>query len=279
MVKLITVATHLESYMPWLIKSCLQHNTQLTILGWQQKWLGFKWKYQLIINYINCINDEELICFVDAYDVILLRPLDEIEKYYDKIGKEIIISSENVVSNLMETLFGQIKNNYFSLCDKKRVNSGLYISKCKYLKKILRDLLNNYDKPEYHNDDQIMITKHCNINKNIYYVDTKFEIFLTIFNPMFSGKNNKLKIKNQQLYYDNHKPFFIHGNGNTKLDDIILELGYHIDPKTIYNNNIHNIKTVMLKKLPLYTYLYFKPYFVEIITIILIFFMLYQSHK
>ena len=276
MVKLITVATHNELYMPWLIKSCQRYNTQITILGWEQKWLGFKWRYELMIDYLNCIDENEIICFIDAYDVLLLRPLDELEEIYNKIGKKIIISSENVVNNLIEFVFGQLKNSYFSLCDKKRVNAGLYVSKAKYLKDILNDLLNNYDKPEYHNDDQIMITKHCNNNKDLYYIDTKFEIFLTIFNPMFSGKNNKIKIKNQQLYYGDYRPFFIHGNGNTRLDDIILELGYDMNNKSIKDTKIHNINTVLLKKIPTYTYLYLKPYFVEIIFIVILLILLYR---
>ena len=279
MVKLLTVATHAESYMQWLIKSCQKYNTQLTILGWKQKWMGFKWKYELMIDYLNCIDENEIICFIDAYDVLLLRPFEEIEQIYNELGKKIIISSEHVISNLIEFMFGYVKNDYFSLCDNKRINSGLYLSKCKYLKKILKDILENYDKPEYNNDDQIMITKHCINNQDLYYIDTEFKIFLTVFNPMFSGKDKKIKIKNQQLYYGDHRPFFIHGNGNTCLDDIISELGYDLNKKEIIQNKIHNVRTVMLKKMPMYTYLYIKSYIVDIILIIVLILLIYQIYK
>ena len=46
MVKLVTVATHSESYFPWLKESCVRYNTNLEILGWGEKWQGYHrgWK-------------------------------------------------------------------------------------------------------------------------------------------------------------------------------------------------------------------------------------------
>ena len=34
MVKLVTVATHSKSYLPWLEESCRRYNVELIKLGW-----------------------------------------------------------------------------------------------------------------------------------------------------------------------------------------------------------------------------------------------------
>ena len=52
-----------------------------------------------MIDFLKNIDCNELVCFVDAYDVILLRSLNNIENYYINIikmtNKKIIISQSN----------------------------------------------------------------------------------------------------------------------------------------------------------------------------------------
>ena len=52
MVRLVNVATHSESYFPWLQESCKRYNTNLEILGWGEKWQGYSWKFTLMLNYL-----------------------------------------------------------------------------------------------------------------------------------------------------------------------------------------------------------------------------------
>jgi hypothetical protein len=278
MIRLVTVATHNEGYMSWLIKSCKRHNVKLNVLGWGKKWKNFTQKFELIMDFLNECNDNDLICFIDAYDVILLRPIDELEQIYNKIDKDIIISSENV-NETVDFFWGKLRDDYFSLCKNNRINSGLYISKACKLKEILKEILLNYNVLNNNNDDQKMITKHCENNKNMYHIDTNNEIFLTIFNPMFNEKNNKIKIIDQKLFYENNQPFFIHGNGNTRLDDIILKLEYDMDNKSITDTIIHNVKTVLIKKFPAYSYLYLRPYLFDIMLIIIILALIYYTRE
>uniref|UniRef100_A0A6C0ECT0 Uncharacterized protein n=1 Tax=viral metagenome TaxID=1070528 RepID=A0A6C0ECT0_9ZZZZ len=52
-----------------------------------------------MIDYLKSIDKDELVIFIDAYDVLLLKPLDDIEEVFNNItkvsGKKIIISCEN----------------------------------------------------------------------------------------------------------------------------------------------------------------------------------------
>ena len=55
-------------------------------------------RYILLINYLETIDRNELIIFIDAYDVLLLRPLDDIEELFNNIvkitNKKIIVSMD-----------------------------------------------------------------------------------------------------------------------------------------------------------------------------------------
>ena len=100
MVKLITVATHYEGYLKWLEASCKRYNVNLIKLGWGEKWKDFAWRFDLVLNYLEIIIKQdpyELIIFIDGYDVLLLKSLDDIEQVFNQItkytNKKIIISS------------------------------------------------------------------------------------------------------------------------------------------------------------------------------------------
>ena len=80
--KLITVATHSEAYFPYLKQSCEKNNADLIVLGWGKKWDGYITKLKLVMNYCKSLEDDDIICFVDSFDVIMLRPINELEKAF-----------------------------------------------------------------------------------------------------------------------------------------------------------------------------------------------------
>ena len=38
---IVTVVTHSENYFPYLVESCKRNGSDLIILGYGEKWLGF----------------------------------------------------------------------------------------------------------------------------------------------------------------------------------------------------------------------------------------------
>lgn len=56
--------------------SCERHQLPLTVLGQGQRWQGFRWKLQLVRDAlqvdVNQGRGDDLVAFVDAYDVIIL---------------------------------------------------------------------------------------------------------------------------------------------------------------------------------------------------------------
>jgi len=255
MVKLVTVVTHSDGYFPWLEKSCKRFNIKLIKLGWGQKWLGFSWRFKLMIDYLKTVDQDELIIFIDAYDVILLRPLDDIEEYYNNIvkmsNKKIIIAKDKVINPLINA----IATIYFNTCKDTRICAGTYLGKALDI----LEILNNIDY-ETSIDDQILFTNYFKKNPNKVYIDTDYMFFLThSINLKDILNDSYIQINNKNLTYMNSKPFFIHANDNTYMHNLILKLGYKISNSDIYNIN-SKFKIVTYKKKLYYIKLLIEKY-------------------
>ena len=236
---IITVITHEDGYIKYLMKSVKKYGAELIILGYGQKWKGFNWRLFLINDYIKNLDSDDIICVVDGFDVLCLRNLEELKykfiEFYNKSDYKIIISENKYFYN---NLFSEYINQfYFGNCNKLFLNAGVYIGYVKDIK-FLHEQLKLIDKDQS-SDDQIIFTEYCNLNNKFFFIDTNNEYFLTINNPYkeidhlitFINENNG----EISLVYNNNTPFFIHGNGETYLDNIIIKLGYHYD----YENKIN----------------------------------------
>jgi hypothetical protein len=258
MVKLVTVATHSDGYLPWLEKSCKRFNIQLIKLGYGQKWLGFSWRFKLMIEYLKTIDPNELVIFIDAYDVIMLRPLDHIEEYYNNIVKmnkcKIIISEDKGIP-FYQDMLGKI---YFKDYKGARINAGSYLGKASDILEILNNINQNiFDNDD---DDQILLTEYYKKNLGDFYIDTSNIFFVTRVNQLKDILTDEnIKIKNKKLTYINTKPFFIHGNGHTYLHNLILKLGYKISNKQI-NNIISKYKKKVYEINKYYVKIFIKKY-------------------
>lgn len=270
MVRLITVATHTDGYFKWLEQSCKRNNTSLVVLGWGEKWKGYAWKFILMIKYLKTVPENEIICFIDAFDVLLLRPLNEIENYYNDIiklsNKKIIIACDHVKSEALKLMADYI----FDKCKDIAINTGTYIGQAKDLLQVLESIMNNMDETL---DDQKLLTEYCIVNPDIFYIDQDSIFFLTIENPLQDILDENMNISNNKLYYMGSRPFFIHANGNGKLDNIIKLLNYNINDEEILIIDNSNIKAMQRK------FIYYSKFFYDLFTIIIIIYILYISIK
>ena len=267
MIRLVTVATHIEGYLPWLKQSCDRFNVKLIILGFNQEWLGFSWRFKLMIDYLKTIDPNDLVIFIDAYDVILLRPLDEIEIYFNniiKITNTKIIISEDLNINSINEINARI---LFGTCKNVRICAGLYMGRSIDILNIISIIYQNIQNKD---DDQILFTSYCNKYPENIYIDTDNIFFLSRSYQLKNILEDKnIKINNNILTYMNSQPFFIHGNANTYMHDVILKLGYNI-----LNNEIEEIiykyKKIKDKKNVYYFNLFLKKFYYVILIILLI---------
>lgn len=274
---IITVATHYDGYLKYLEKSCKKYNHDLIILGLDEKWKGFNWRYKLILNFLNTLNNNDIVCIIDGFDVICCRDLNELTKVYNNLKKKynfkIIVAEHKYVDNSKYKIQTFISSYYFSKCDNKFINAGTYIGNVNDLKKILNDVYNL--NPYNNSDDQKLLTKYCKNNKNIMHIDINNELFLTLENSY--QEIDELIIFNNNIQFNNNFPFFIHGPGYTFLDNIIIKLNYDYNyenkVKDKLLNNYYNNILFRLKNNRMFLT------FIVILFFIIIFLYFFTKHK
>lgn len=262
---IVTVATDIKYYLPYLKESCNNNGKKIEILGYGEKWKGFNWKYKKMIEYLNKLPQNDIVCFVDGYDVICTRNLNKLKNEFlrlkQKYNCKIIIAHDKQISIMKLASF------YFSKCKNTEINSGTYIGYVKDLLYIISNVIKLNLKDNA--DDQILMTQYCKMNLNDFYIDIDNEIFLTLLYPLHE-LDNLVKINNNIVEYNNNYPFFIHAPGYGYLDNIIIKLGYRYD----YNNKIKDelYKNIIKNKVLLYSKtLVYDNIFIIVLAIISIF--------
>jgi len=223
---IVTVATESKYYFPYLVESCRRHGKELEILGFGQKWKGYNWKFKLMIEYLKTLRLDDIVCFVDGYDVICTRNLSELKNMFLKTREEkkckIIVGVDNIKHTNFINKF-TIKM-YYGTCDNMSLNSGTYIGYVKDLLEVLKQILNKNSKDSA--DDQRLLTNLCNSNSKLFSIDTNNDFFLTLVHPLHEI-DDVIKINEYgEVSYNGIFPFFLHGPGSTYFDNTIRKLGY-----------------------------------------------------
>lgn len=268
MIHIATVATESQYYFPYLVESCRRHGKELKVIGYGEKWQGFNWRFRLMIDYLKSLPENDIVCFVDGYDVICCRDLNEMSHVFldikEKTGCKMITGTE-IVKTFSAGYFGYI---YFGRCRNEAINAGTYIGIVKDLLEILPDIYNLDDRDDA--DDQQLMIKYCQKTNNVMIPDKDNKLFLTIVNSL-SEIDQYIDIdENKRVTYHSNNPFFIHAPGYGYLDGILNKLGYQ-------PNNIKNelYKNLFVKKTMMYLIEIMKQYLVWILSFILFIFILF----
>lgn len=226
--KLVTVATHSERFMPWLLQSCHRFGVDLQILGQNQPWRGFGWRFQLMESFLQTRHPEEVICFIDAYDVVLLRHLEPLEQLFRLMhktsGVELWIGSQMCLgaSAWLEPL---TRHYLFGSFRGIGINAGVYVGFASTLLNIIKNI-HAFESA----DDQALLTHQlqCTSTPPVF-IDTTGLLVLNLcvlpFYRLAPGK--EIKVISGQLYFHDMSPFFLHGNGATDISPLLTPLGYH----------------------------------------------------
>lgn len=177
---IVTVATEKKFYMPYLEESIKKNNGNLIILGLGQKWQGFNWRNKLMLDFLKTIDPDDIVCFVDGYDVICVRDLREITDVFLQLKKKnnckIVVAENKIIMNNLFNIYNFIKVKIiFDKCINKLINSGTYIGHVKDVLYVLKQVYTGDNTL----DDQKILVKYCKSNPNDIYIDLKKRI---IFN-------------------------------------------------------------------------------------------------
>ena len=105
---IITVATHDEAYLNAYKKSCKNNNLDLKILGWDKRWEGLVWKFNLMKEYIKDLPDNKIVIFTDAYDVLCIESHNII---LAKFNKPIVFGINNPLNFIVPKIFNKFVFN------------------------------------------------------------------------------------------------------------------------------------------------------------------------
>ena len=263
---IITVATHAQYYFPYLVESIKNYGNNLTVLGFNEKWRGFNWRLKKMISYLDLLEPNDIACFIDGYDVLCLRNLSELSNKFIELKNKHNCKIITGFDNSQNKIYSIITTMYFGKCNNLLLNAGTYIGYVKDIIIVLNNILKLNDNDSA--DDQVLMTKYCNLNKNEIYIDVNNEIFLTINSPL-QDVNKSIHIENNKLKYNNQYPFFIHAPGSGYLDNVLLKLNYNLDRSI--NNELYN--DFFKNKVILYIKLFIKDYYMYILLIIFLIIM------
>lgn len=138
---LITYATHDERYFKFL------KNRVHKVLGFGKTWNGFHDKVNAVIEFCESVEPDDIVCFVDGFDSMILGSDQEILAAYKALGQELVFSKEKTILDSKADMYVFKKN--FSECIENRLNSGLYIGRAQSIAEFWRDMKPSQDDQRY----------------------------------------------------------------------------------------------------------------------------------
>lgn len=173
--QIVTVATQVDERIEVLRNSCIENKLSLTILGEGETWTSYLLKLRLFLNHLKKQSPDQLVIFVDAFDV-----------YIDATEKELIHSFESFQSNIVfaaESNFifkdSSLKYYYWKYYPRKHklynyLNSGTFIGKTKHLISMIEEISNAYNLDLL--DDETMRKLNCDQTLfSRYFVDLHYQ--------------------------------------------------------------------------------------------------------
>jgi hypothetical protein len=200
-----------------LARSALMHDLKLNVLR-TGVWSGFTDKIKGMISIIDKYEDDDIICFVDGYDVLVNSSLPDLERIFLGFDCDFVVSAELYgYPEKYKADFAQSKWTNFHY-----LNSGGYIGYKHAVKKFL--LWKAFEEIEVicrDGGDQTYLAYYYIIERDHIKIqlDSECKIFLTMSGVDWSD----LSIYRGKIYNDvlKNSPSFIHFNGGSdKLENV-----------------------------------------------------------
>jgi predicted O-methyltransferase YrrM len=201
-----TVASHKTRGLEQLLDSCKRFNVPIKILGLGLPFRGLSDKLLYVKKFLKDLPDDDVIMFVDAYDVLFMKTKEEILKQFLSMKVPFVIAVEAYCFPLKSRVndFPPSPTPFF-----KFINSGTYIGYVKSLKEIFNEMKDI--KPS--DDDQARFMLHYFDNREKYTFDYYCKLFMPL--PRVSIHHLEIDQKNFTVKCNltNTFPCIIHGNG------------------------------------------------------------------
>jgi hypothetical protein len=212
----ITIATKPHLVLDNIKKTCEKNGEKIIVLGQQEnRYIGwqntgnFGIKLREVQTFVlgTHLNDDDIILFTDAYDIIYAGNQSEILERFLAFEKPIIFGAEKYC-NPKPSLSSQYK---FKDTEFPYLNSGMFIG---YVH-ALRECISNYMYNDNH-DDQLFWTLQFLNRPHLIGLDYQCSLFLNTYN-IDNSRFSYNKVENHAKYRE-YNPLFVHVNGPDKVD-------------------------------------------------------------
>ncbi len=202
-----TVASFENDYLNKLNTSCNMHHIDLEIIGLDLPYYGNGTKLLRLSEYLSGLDDDDIVMFVDAFDVLIIVDKEVILQKFLDMNVPFVMSAEK---NCFP--FANLADQYPETTSLfKFINSGAFIGYVRNLKTWLKDL-SPFDLQK---SDQGQITIHYLSNPEAFAIDYYCELFLSLYH-----------VKEQEIAIDDDngvvhclitgsEPCAIHANGKS----------------------------------------------------------------
>lgn len=176
-IHVITYATHSEGLFDQLVNN--KFNIHINVLGWNKKWNNYYDKIKGVYNFSKNIPDNEIILYLDGFDTIINKDIDNnFIRLFESFKCDILFSLHPIFIHkyFVRKVFGEGDENG------NIANAGMFIGYSKYINKLCEDILNLNLK-----DDQEAL--NICMKKYNYKIDKDNIIFKNTFSKNYNVQN------------------------------------------------------------------------------------------
>ncbi|MDB6081593.1 MAG: hypothetical protein JWO53_865 [Chlamydiia bacterium] len=232
-----TVASHHDKRLDQLIESGRQNGISVKALGVGLPFRGLAEKFIHVRQYLQTLSDQDLLLFVDAYDVLIIDSTERVLQKFLQMKTPCVVSAEKFCypDEVVSTQYPHVATSFKYLC------SGAYRGYVGYLKELIDGLL-PFSPQE---DDQRLMTRDYLADLKKYTLDTQCEIFLNIFNMSSQELEIDRDHRTVRCIETNSYPCVIHGHGKSLWYQCLYDW-FFPKPYTKDKNICKEDKTVLL---------------------------------
>ena len=201
-----TVASYETANLNKLTLSCEINHIDLEVIGLGLPYYGNGTKLILMAEYLKTLDDDEIVMFVDAFDVIIVADKEVILEKFLNMNTPFLMSAEkNCYPEHLINRYPPMQNSF------KYINTGSYIGYVKDLKAWLDDL--PHINPSA--SDQLQVSIHYLDGHVFFNLDYDCELFLPLC--LVEDQEIAIDVDNGIVHCltTNSEPCVIHANGKS----------------------------------------------------------------
>ena len=98
-VEIVTFATHEEGTLNDLVHN--QYNVPIKVLGFGEKWTGFKMKFEYVYDYIQTLPENDIVVFLDGFDSEIKGNVNDALSIFIKTTTKFWFPLKNIATYLV----------------------------------------------------------------------------------------------------------------------------------------------------------------------------------